>query len=413
MAKKNVNQKKIRDKIKGNPSLDPIQEIIEKYKIDTNIWYVEHFKIKDGKWNTAAKKREQELEWTREVGEDGNPLQIMVGKSKHYPEFMMAENKTYSIEITFKRIPIEVNLMDAFKELMKDMPVFDYPRTRPMFKPGSGIALEISVLDAHFQKLAWELETGYRNYDLNITSEDYTYVIDKLLMWALPYEPEQVFYIIGQDILHVDNMASKTTSGEHTMDVDGRITKAFNKVFEITVQSIIKARKLAPVKIIWSPGNHDYLTSYMLCFAINQYFRDDKHVSVDLGFNPKKAVLWGTLLIGFTHRIVGKHNTWANELAQAFPKLWAESVFREWHHGDQHKKQDVKTIPTYTRGGVLMRQLTALSPVDRWHTDNVYTDAVPGGEAFLWSKTEGVFANFVAWLGQYENNRNKLIKLTK
>jgi len=45
----------------------------------------------------------------------------------------------------------------------------------------------------------------------------------------------------------------------------------------------------------------------------------------------------------------------------------------------------------------LLRQLTALSPIDAWHFENLFTDAVPGGEAFVWSKEHGVIANFTAW----------------
>jgi len=113
--------------------------------------------------------------------------------------------------------------------------------------------------------------------------------------------------------------------------------------------------------------------------------------------------LWGNLLVGWTHRIVGRYNTWSNELAQAFPELWGKSKFREWHHGDQHKKHNVKIVPLFTSGGVVCRQITALSPVDKWHFENLFTDAVPGGESFLWSKDVGVFANFMVWTGQYEN----------
>ena len=53
--------------------------------------------------------------------------------------------------------------------------------------------------------------------------------------------------------------------------------------------------------------------------------------------------------------------------------------------------------PVTTHGGVICRQLTALSPIDVWHFENLFTDAVPGGEAYLWSKTKGIFSNFVAW----------------
>jgi pyoverdine/dityrosine biosynthesis protein Dit1 len=102
-------------------------------------------------------------------------------------------------------------------------------------------------------------------------------------------------------------------------------------------------------------------------------------------------------LIGWTHTLVGRHQAWANELAQSFPEYWAKSIHREWHHGHKHKKGEVKVFPIVTQGGVLMRQLTALSPIDYWHYDNLYTDAVPGGESFVMHKEKGVIANFTAW----------------
>jgi hypothetical protein len=400
-------------KVKGNYSGNyVIDKIIKDHNIDMNLYYVESFKVKSGTWNTAAKKRDQELKWTREINKKGNPTQIMEGYSKHFPEFMMANNKTNSIEVTFKRKPIEGDILESFKELIKGMPIVELPTKRPgrYLPKNNGIAAEITTFDAHLGKLAWEQETGYRNYDLNIAIADYQYATDRNLELIRPHRPDKIFYIIGQDMYHMDNLAGHTTTGDHTLDVDGRITKVHKKAFEVSRNNIWKASTIAPVEVIWIPGNHDFLASYMLAFALKEHFRNDPRITVDVGENPRKARLWGNLLVGWTHRIVGKHTVWSNELAQEFPKLWGESKFREWHHGDQHKKQDVKTMPVFTSGGVICRQITALSPVDKWHTDNVFTDAVPGGEAFLWSKDQGVFANFITWTGQYEANRNKLVK---
>lgn len=385
-----------------------IDEIIKEYGIDLKVYYVEGFKVKKGVWNTAAKKREQALTWTREQNSDGSPLQLMQGTSKHFPEFMIAENKTNSIEVTFKRLPIELDVLEVYKEIVKDMPPFEIIKRKGKLVQ-TGVAGEIATYDAHLAKLAWEHETGYRNYDLNISIKDYNYVTERNLDYLSPHKPEKIFYIVGQDMYHVDNMDSHTTHGSHTLDVDGRITKVHKKAFIVTRDNIIRCSKVAPVEVIWIPGNHDFLASYMLCHSLQQYFRNYSRVTVDLSETSRKARLWGTLLIGWTHRIVGKHNTWSNELAQLWPDLWGQSKFREWHHGDQHKKHEVKAIPTFTSGGVVCRQITALSPVDQWHTENVYTDAVPGGESFLLSKEEGVFANFMVWTGQYEQNRDKLV----
>jgi hypothetical protein len=396
---------------KIEPGSQSIEDIIEKYNIDTNIWYVESFKLKDGKYQIAAAKRDQDLEWKEELGIKGNTTQIMSGYSKRFPEFIINDNKVYSIELIFKRLPIEFDILESFKDLIKTLPnikVENKKRRSNIFK--NGIAAEITTFDAHLGKLASEIETGYRNYDLDIAIKDYKYATDNNLDLITPHKPEKIIYIIGQDLYHIDNMASHTTNGQHSMDVDGRITKIHQKTFIVSRDNIYKCSLLAPVEVIWIPGNHDFLASYMLAFALKQYFKDDKRISVDVTENPKKARLWGNLLVGWTHRIVGKHTVWSNELAQQFKELWGKSVFREWHHGDQHTKKDVKITPIFTSGGVTCRQITALSPVDKWHSDNVFTDAIPGGESFLWSKDIGVFANFITWTSQYNNSRNKIVK---
>jgi hypothetical protein len=400
------NQIIIKDKISGS---DTIQKIIEQHDIDMNLYYVDSFKVKDGNWNTSAIKRDQKLTWTVPRTKKGKPIaQFMEGESIRYPEFMVNNNKTNYIEVTFKRKPIESDILESFKELMADMPKSSKVKS-PRSIYHSGIAAEITTFDAHLGKLAWEAETGYRHYDLNIAVKDYQYATDKNLDLIAPHKPEKIFYIVGQDMYHIDNMAGHTTKGDHTLDVDGRITKVHQKAFTVSRDNILKTSKIAPVEVIWIPGNHDFLASYMLAFALKEHFKDNANIGVDIGENPRKARLWGNLLVGWTHAITGKHTVWSNELAQAFPELWGQSRFREWHHGDQHKKQDVKITPVFTSGGVVCRQITALSPVDKWHTDNVFTDAVPGGESFLWSKDMGVFANFMIWTGQYDKHRNKLV----
>lgn len=381
----NGNELEISGKLKEKKNYSDnviLEKFLKRAKIDKSIWKVDRYTI--GSWDVTMKMSD--------------------GKNK--PKYPLTETN-YSIKVWLKREV--VNLEESLKGLIKNIPSFPYIATMPLMREENGIAHEIATLDAHFGKLAWLLETGYRNYDTNISLEDYSYVTEKHLQWASPFRVSRIFYIIGQDIFHIDNMQGHTTSGVHDLDVDGRITKIQEKAFEIVVRNIYACRTVAPVEIVWSPGNHDYLASYMLCFALKEHFRNDKFVTVDLNKNARKARLWGNLLVGWTHRITGRYNNWGNELAQAFPELWSKSIFREWHHGDQHKKQDVKAVPTFTSGGVLCRQLTALSPVDRWHFDNLFTDAIPGGESFLWSKTNGVFANFIAWTGQYEENRNKLI----
>ena len=379
-----------------------LEELLKKAGVDLRIWEVETFEIKDSSWDVTMKNIKKDITY-----KDGKKK----GVDKQTPGGDTVTNKQYYIKARLKKRTdyIEIILPD----LIKDIGEYQFTHYIPKHNKGTGIALEMGLLDAHLGKLAWMSETGYRNYDLQISAEDYVYAVDKVLNWSSTEKLEKMFYIVGQDMFHVDNLKNHTTSGEHAMDVDGRLPKVIRKAQSILFESIHRCREVSPVEIIWSPGNHDSLQSLNFCLMLEQYFKDDKFVTVDVdknpGFTTRKARLWGNLLVGWTHRIVGKENTWGNELAQAFPELWGQSKLREWHCGDQHKHKVTKTMPEFTSGGVLIRQLTALSPVDKWHFENVFTDAVPGGEAFLWSKDNGVFTNYTAWTSQYELFRNELM----
>ena len=386
-----------------------IEKLISLAGIDKTVWKIKSFKITPNIWGVTMKQKKFAAK-SDSLGETktGLPMKDYIAASESWAE--QGFNYQLKVEIYFERInPADIDMLASFKELIKELPTIVLPEIMPTKEP-SGIAAELAIYDPHFGKLAWKDETGYRHYDTKIASADYSYVIDNGLNLIEPHKPEKIFYVVGQDLYHVDNMASHTTGGDHTLDVDGRITKVHKTVFVNVRDAIYKASKIAPVEVIWIPGNHDYLTSYMLVFALQEHFRDSGRVTFDIGENQRKARLWGNLLVGWTHRIVSKHTVWSNELAQAFPELWGRSVFREWHHGDQHKKQNTKVTPLATSGGVICRQITALSPVDQWHTANVFTDAVPGGELFLWSRTKGVYGNFTIWTGQYDTHRNNIIK---
>ena len=197
--------------------------------------------------------------------------------------------------------------------------------------------------------------------------------------------------------MHIENYSGITPMAGHLLDTDSRFPKVAEAAFEINLKAIYKCRLIAKTEVIWIPGNHDPHASLLLTMMLREHFRNDNMVIVDVGPAKRKARLWGNLLVGWAHEINNRQSAWANELAQAFPQEWGKSVWREWHHGHKHKKGEVKTHPIITHGGVLCRQLTALSPIDAWHFENLFTDAVPGGEAFLWSKDNGVIANFTAW----------------
>jgi len=353
-------------------------------KIDLDKWEI--IKYTFNSWQVTLKLR-------KEVGadDDGKPIyeDVPDTKTNYQHKFDLKTKVPHPFEI-------------AIRELIKEIPKFEVPKA-PKFTAPSGIAGEIALLDAHIAKMAWAAETGRRDYDLKIAARDYLNACAKNLSWIEPYKPEKIFYILGQDYMHVENYSGTTPKGGNVLDVDNRLPKIIQTAIEVQLKCIRMCRTVAPVEVIWVPGNHDEHASLWLACVVDQAFQDDEHVDVDLSPMKRKARRWGSLVVGWAHDIHNKFPSWNNELAQAFPDLWGMdkegtvSKFREWHCGHKHKKMETKMHPILTQGGVLIRQLTALSPIDAWHFENLFTDAVPGGESLIWSKDHGVIANFTAW----------------
>lgn len=304
----------------------------------------------------------------------------------------------YQVKVWLRRIT-KKRVEEAMERLVKRIGDFKYKKFIPThFGSKSGFLGEMALVDAHLGKLAWGIETQQRDYDLPIAVDDYQYACDQNLAWISPFNPEKLVYVLGQDLMHTENLEGITPNGRNILDVDTRFDKLMDAAIDVTIRNIYKCRSVAPVEVILVPGNHDMHASKWLARCLHQHFLKDKHVSVDYGPNLRKARLWGKTLVGWAHDIPpAKAAAYANEMAQVFRKEWAVAEYREWHHGHKHKKAEVKTSPVTTHGGVLMRQLTALSPIDFWHYENMFTDAVPGGESFVWHKEMGVVANFIAW----------------
>jgi hypothetical protein len=346
--------------------------------IDLDTWDIAKYTFNS--WQVTMKLR-------KEIGRDKN------GKPIYEDEPKTKTNYQHKFELKLK-IPHPFEL--AVQRLIKEVPKFQSNKA-PKFIAPSGIAGEMALFDAHLAKLAWAAETGRRDYDLDIGASDYINACSTNLAWMTPFKPEKIFYVLGHDYMHFENYSGTTWKGGNVLDVDSRLPKVIYTAIETQIKCISMCRTVAPVDVIWVPGNHDEHASLWLACLIDHHFKDDRYVTVDISACKRKARLWGNLLVGWAHDMSRKYPSWNNELSQAFPKLWGKSVFREWHCGHKHKKMETKMHPIITQGGVLIRQLTALSPIDAWHFENLFTDAVPGGEALLWSKDHGVIANFTAW----------------
>jgi len=260
----------------------------------------------------------------------------------------------------------------------------------------------MALYDAHFGKLAWGMETQQGSYDMEIAAHTFIAAARKCLDFASPYKISKIFFPFGQDFMHIENYQGTTAIGKHVLDVDTRLPNVIMKSMEAMINVVKLCRDIAPVEVLWVPGNHDMHSSFYLSEILKQRFREDDRVTVDNTPPWRKARLWGNLLVGFTHDANIRQANVVNMLPQFFPELWGKSKYREWHTGHKHTKKEWKYMPTTSAGGTIIRQIPTLSPIDAWHYQEGFVDAVPGGESFLWSKENGVVAHWTAYIGSHQ-----------
>ena len=86
----------------------------------------------------------------------------------------------------------------------------------------------------------------------------------------------------------------------------------------------------------------------------------------------------------------------ANECKDA----WSQTVYREWHCGDQHRKGSGKPM-MFEEQGVSVEFLPGLTPPNEWHRIHSYNWQKRAGMAFVWDYTAGCIARIQTNVNSY------------
>jgi len=339
-----------------------VEEAIKEAKVDLNVWEVTKTSVK--KWDQGSKTKDKKV-------------QVI---------------ELWHVSVELKR-KVTKTVEKAFEGLLSRVPSFKFPKPK---KVAGNHLCYIGLHDVHFGKLAWAAETG-ENYDLKIAEDLYWRSGQDLVEKAKGFPIEKFVLPVGHDFLHVDSLKNQTTAGT-PMDTDGR----FAKIFEVGQLSVIRLVEylagIAPVEIVWIPGNHDYLSSYFLCKVIEAWYRNHPNVKVDCSPIPRKVIHYGVNLIGLTHGCDEPVNRLSSLLAEENKTEWANSLCREWLVGHTHKSKETHYNLADHKDGVMVRVLPSLSGSDSWHFKKGYVS--PEGktaQSLLYSKEDG-------FVGQFSSN---------
>lgn len=377
----------IKDILTDHP-IATLEEAIAAAEVDTSVWMVD-------RWEAAAWSVPMKLSQGQEIVSlmhpNGKKVEALSWRSSQ-----KFQTQQHRVRIFLKRIQTK-SQKEAFDGIFKMMEEYapKYPNKAIKTHPASEPMLAVFALfDAHFGKLAWEPETG-ENYDLKIADTIYRNAVEDLIAESAHRKIGRILFPIGNDFFHMDNRNNATTAGT-PQDVDGRYAKIMETGERAVIWAVERLAEIAPVDVIWVPGNHDLTTSYHLVRTIKAWFRNHKNVTVDAGPSPRKYYSYGKVLLGFTHGNEEKHEALPNLMANERPMEHATSVCREWMLGHLHQSKKFQTQPVDTRSATVIRFVRSLAGTDAWHHKKGYLSLQHAAEVYWYSAEEGYKGHAVA-----------------
>lgn len=369
----------------SSPRIITREDIIAHFQIDTSVWELKEFEVK----TSEGYRKDREVEWDVDGG------MVTHGYVRDSGKLLIAP--MYHTSAKFVKKTEEIKARKTFESLMEQARIFapKYPKIAyPKLK--DGLMYEIALPDMQLGRMVMASATGNHN---DLTPETMISkaerMIDTLIGMVSHYPIEQVLFPVGNDFFDSDNLQMETVHGTLQQD-DPRWQRVFELGVTFVRSMIDKLTPLAPVKVMVIPGNHDETKSYYMGREISAWYHACPNVSVDNAECLRKYHQFGKNLIGLTHGYHEKFGKLDSLMAYEQPKMWAESIHREWHLGDRHHKADMLLKTDELDNGVVVRILRSIAPPSVWEYNKAYVGALKAAEGFLWHKDRGVIAQFTA-----------------
>lgn len=268
--------------------------------------------------------------------------------------------KTQNVEDTREEV-----LAQLFEALPKRVP----PREGRLPAPvpaGSADLLACYILgDPHLGLLAWKPESG-ASFDLQIAERLMCTAVRDLVLRG-PRTKKAMLVSLG-DLFHADNSANHTTRGDHTLDVDGRMSKVLSvgmTIITTMIDALLEHHEEVEVDCI--QGNHDQYTSLVFAIALSSYYRNEPRITIPVNPASRHYHLFGNNLIGCVHGDRNKLESLGEIMAAEEPKAWGSTEHRAWFVGHVHHSQ-VKELR-----GCTVETFRTLAARDSWHAGQGYS----------------------------------------
>jgi len=234
--------------------------------------------------------------------------------------------------------------------------------------------------DIHIGKLCSAFEVG-ETYNNQIAVQRVLKGCKGILSEIKENSIDKILFVIGNDVLHIDNPKRTTTSGT-PQDTDGMWHTNFLIAKSLYVDIIEILMSIADVHVVYNPSNHDYTNGFFLAQVIETHFKDCKNVTFDTTIAHRKYFTYGKNLIGTTHGDGASVDKLPMLMAEE-SKDWTNCKHRYIYSHHLHHKVSKDYM------SVCVETLRSPSGTDSWHHRNGYQHSPKAVEGYLHDKEHG------------------------
>ena len=315
-------------------------------------------------------KKQQHPLLSAECDELGIPLDDV----KHY----WYKGKSFSIFVKGQQVSYEDirnSIIQDVKDHAPNYQPYQYTQDEQSY------LLVIDPADIHLNKLCSAFETTEAcNHDIiyNRVLEG----VKGIIGYCRGFKIDQILFVAGNDILHVDNPKNTTTSGT-PQDVSLMWYDAFVLARKLLTECIELLLPIAPVHFQYNPSNHDFTNGFFLAQTIQAWFTNCNSITFDTTMQHRKYFKYGQNIIGTTHGDGAKETDLALLMAHEVGAAWHECKHRYYytHHIHHKKSKDYMSV--------CVEALRSPSGTDGWHHRNGYQHSPKAVEGYIHSKDNG------------------------
>lgn len=327
------------------------------------------------------------------------------------------EGNGYSLFVKNPAAGEEVSIADMVRDSIHDALADRAPKYGPRPEPAGEYLLVIDLADVHFMKLCVKSETGFE-YSREVARHRVVEGTRALLKLSSGFGVGRILFVLGNDILHVDGAAKKTTSGT-PQDMEGSVFQGFSDAFSALRDAIELCADVAPVDLIHCMSNHDWVLGWALSQKLAAWFANHPNVrATDYNMSERHRKYYGFGQNAFQihhadganeDRLYGLFVTEARDLIGKCQHLY--SLCHHFHHKIRKRRgadafvmeKDHTGITAIMTGAgrsegsdLVIEYIRSPSPPDGWHDRNGYVNR-QAVECFLHHPHDGQKARFTEW----------------